>query len=68
MSDSLGQAFLLLADIKHYAGCRDNNIVLKLQWHTVVVCYVPCMLIITLILLSLLIPMFLWCVFVVKCY
>lgn len=35
--DSVGQALLLPADMEHYAGCRDDDLVLKLKWHTVAV-------------------------------
>ena len=37
ISDSLMQALLLLADIEHYSGCQDENLVLKLKWHTIAV-------------------------------
>ena len=37
VSDNLGQALLLPADIEHYSGCQDKNLVLKLKWHTIAV-------------------------------
>ena len=33
----LGQALLLSVDMVHYVGCRDDDLVLKLKWHTIVV-------------------------------
>lgn len=57
--DSLGQALLLSADMEHYASCQVDNLVLKLKWHTVVVCFVSCILIIIILYLSLLFYMLL---------
>ena len=35
VSDSLGKALLLPANLEHYADFQDEDIVLKLRWHTV---------------------------------
>lgn len=35
--DSLGMAILLLANLDHYLDSRDEDIVLKLKWHTIAV-------------------------------
>ena len=37
MSNSLEQALLLHADMKHYSGCWDDDLVLKLKWHIITV-------------------------------
>lgn len=39
MSDSLGHALLFPADMEHYTGYRDDHLVLKLKWHTIVVSF-----------------------------
>lgn len=35
VSDSLGKALLLPNDMKHYAGCQDDDLISKLKWHTI---------------------------------
>ena len=35
--DSLGQALPLSEDMQHYSSCRDEDIALKLKWHTIAV-------------------------------
>ena len=37
MSDSLGKTLLLPADLKHYLGCQDDDLILKLKWHNIAV-------------------------------
>lgn len=37
VSNSIRHALLLSTDIEHYIGCRGNDLVLKLKWHTIVV-------------------------------
>lgn len=37
VSNSLEQALLLPANLKHYVSCRDEDIILKLKWHTIAV-------------------------------
>nr|POE75058.1 hypothetical protein CFP56_15847 [Quercus suber] len=37
VSDSLGKALLLLADLNHYTDCQDKDIVPKLKWHTIAI-------------------------------
>nr|POE61246.1 hypothetical protein CFP56_61492 [Quercus suber] len=34
--DSLGNALLSLADLKHYSCCQDEDLILKLKWHNIV--------------------------------
>lgn len=67
MSDSLGRALLLSADMEHYVSCQDYGLVLKLKWHTVVVCSVHDIIITTLLSLSLMSPRLWWYVFIAKC-
>ena len=59
VSDSLGKALLLPADLGHYLDCWDEDIVLKLKWHTIAVS-IPTI-IILLLLLYLYIPQFYKC-------
>ena len=35
--DSLSQALLFPEDMQHYSGCRDEDIALKLKWHTIAI-------------------------------
>ena len=35
--DSLSQALLFTEDMQHYSSCRDEDIALKLKWHTIVI-------------------------------
>lgn len=35
--DSLGKALLLPNDMDHYVGCRDDDLISKLKWHTIAV-------------------------------
>lgn len=37
MSGSIGHALLLLVDIEHYADYQDDDLALKLKWHTIAV-------------------------------
>lgn len=37
ISDSLGNALLLLVDINHYVDCRDKDVISKLKWHIIAV-------------------------------
>ena len=37
VSDSLGQVLLLPANLEHYSDYKDDDLVLKLKWHTIVV-------------------------------
>ena len=37
VSNSLGKALLFPANLDYYADCRDEDIVLKLRWHTVAI-------------------------------
>ena len=39
VSDNLGQALLLPADIEHYSSYRDKDLVLNLKWHTIAVSF-----------------------------
>ena len=40
-SNSLERALLLLADLEHYSGCQDEDLILKLKWHNIAMsfCY-----------------------------
>lgn len=37
VSDNLGQALLLLEDLKYWLNGRDEDIALNLKWHTIAV-------------------------------
>ena len=39
VSDSLGQALLLPTDMEHYFDYRDSDLVLKLKWHMIAICF-----------------------------
>lgn len=67
MSDSLGQPLLLPADMEHYIGCKDDELVLKLKWHTMAICSILDILITTLLSLPSVSPKLLGYVFVAKC-
>ena len=35
VSDSLEKAMLLPANLEHYLGCHDEDLILKLKWHNI---------------------------------
>ena len=39
MSDSLGHGLLLLGDMENYVNSWDDDLVLKLKWHTIAVSF-----------------------------